>query len=168
MFCSKIERSNFKAKHGEWKCYVSPWNKRLIELSSEGNKFLLGKMDTWADASRQYPIEAVASVLLLRDDVIITSTNRGSQLAGAAVGGLMAGPVGVMGGLSGSTRGISNIKKIAIKVIVDDHDLPVHVIEFFTSSRRVADELTKLWALRQSGALTDDEYTAQKSRIISG
>src|SRR5208282_3162633 len=56
MFCSKIERSNFKAKHGEWKCYVSPRNKRLIGLNSEGNKILLGKMDTWADASRQYPL----------------------------------------------------------------------------------------------------------------
>jgi hypothetical protein len=42
---------------------------------------------------------------LLRDNNVITSTNRGSQLAGAVFGGIVLGPLGALAGaLSSNTQ----------------------------------------------------------------
>jgi len=61
----------------------------------------------------------------------VTSTNRGSQLLGSAVGGLL-GPLGaVVGGLSGSSRSRGRLRRLTLKIFVDDYAKPVHAISFF-------------------------------------
>ena len=61
----------------------------------------------------------------------ITKTSRGSQLAGAAVGGLLLGGVGaVIGGLSGKTVARQDIEDVRLKLLINDTSNPVHEIDF--------------------------------------
>ena len=57
------------------------------------------------DYESSYKFAQIAQVELISNEAVITSTNRGSQLLGAAVGGVAFGGLGaVVGGLSGSSR----------------------------------------------------------------
>ena len=141
----------------------------------------------------------------------ITSTNRGSQLIGAAVGDLLLGPMGLLvGGVTGSKRTVQRVSQIAVKVIVDDRASPIHLIEFlrvpgagadprnkevkaaaqraehihavlFNAMRNVSDQtatpvpqlgpsttdqIEQLWKLKESGALTQGEFDAQKAFLL--
>lgn len=74
----------------------------------------------------------IVSVDVITDGVTISSTNRGSQLLGAAVGGLAFGGVGaIIGGLSGSSKTSEKVKKLALRVCVDDFEKPIYGITFF-------------------------------------
>ncbi len=73
------------------------------------------------------------------DGETITQTNRGSQLMGAAVGGVLLGGIGALiGGLSGKQHSKSEVKEITLKIIVDDLKIPMHSIILFSekSSRK--------------------------------
>ena len=55
--------------------------------------------------------------------------NRGSQLAGVAVGGILLGGVGaVIGGLSGSKRSVNKVRKMILRFVTDDFTKPNHDI----------------------------------------
>jgi hypothetical protein len=124
------QEQEFVAAHQGWDVYISPYNRGVIGLNRDGAEIVLGIVS----ASKRYPLSDVASVEVLKDGASITSTNRGSQLVGAAVGDLLLGPAGLLlGGLSGSKRTRSTIHSVAMKVIVDDRAAPFHVIEFFKS-----------------------------------
>jgi hypothetical protein len=72
------------------------------------------------------------SVEVFRDDASVTKTNRGSQLAGAAVGGVLLGPAGLLlGGLSGSKRNEAKVKTLSLKLYTNDIVRPVQEIFFF-------------------------------------
>jgi hypothetical protein len=207
------QNATFMATRKGWDVYVSPYEQRVIGLNPDGSEIVLGSVHS----PRACKSTDLVSVELLKDGASITSTNRGSQLAGAAIGGLALGGVGLLlGGLSGSKTSRNTIQSIAIKVIVDDRAAPVHVIEFLKSPTdkgidpksalvrpmieaadryhamlvaavrkaqpaqvvgptpapmlpqpSTADELGRLWELKQAGALTNDEFNAQKSRLLS-
>lgn len=195
--------AEFTAAHKGWDIYISPYNRSVIAIGRETSEIVLGPFNN----SRRYALREVASVEILRDGASVTLTNRGSQLAGAAIGGLALGGVGLLvGGLSGSKRNLATLHSVAIKVIVDDRYTPVHVIEFFKSPSSLgtparspqikksletadrfhallvnalrdqkndagpqvgqADELAKLWQLKQGGALTQGEFDVQKVRVL--
>jgi hypothetical protein len=80
--------------------------------------------------------------------------------------GLVLGPVGwiLTGLLSRYGRQVHTVLEARLRSAVDDAQ---------RRNRRgaghsVADELTKLVALKKSGALTDDEFTEQKRRLLAG
>jgi hypothetical protein len=124
------QNAEFTGSHQGWDVYISPYNRGVLGLNRDGGEVVLGVVT----ASKRYKLTDIATVEVLRDGASITSTNRGSQLAGAALGGLAFGGVGmIVGGLSGSTRSQPTIQSVSIKVIVDDRVAPVHVIEFFRS-----------------------------------
>jgi hypothetical protein len=61
----------------------------------------------------------------------VTKTSRASQLAGAAVGGLLLGGVGaVIGGVSGKKVTSHDVKDVWLKLLINDTSDPVHVIDF--------------------------------------
>lgn len=199
------QRETFTGSHAGWDTFVSPHNKGVISINRSAGKVALGKLPDW----KEYEISQIASVEVLRDGASITSTDRGSQAAGALLGGLALGGVGLLlGGLSGSKTNRATIQSVAIKVIVDDNDLPVHVTEFFKSPSKKgtdarsfiikpslekadhfhallvnalrssqkagehlkldsADQIRKLWELKQAGALTEEEFASQKARLLS-
>lgn len=66
---------------------------------------------------------------IIEDGSSVTRTSRGSQLGGALIGGVLAGGVGaVIGGLSGKTETKDQIKKVQLKIVVNDISRPSHTI----------------------------------------
>ena len=71
---------------------------------------------------------------IVRDGTQIATTNRGSQIIGAAVGAIALGGVGaVIGGLSASKTTLSGANHIAIRITVDNINKPIHEVTFYTS-----------------------------------
>ncbi|NTH25654.1 hypothetical protein G6K83_11280 [Agrobacterium rhizogenes] len=72
------------------------------------------------------------AVEVMRNGSSISVTNRGSQVAGAAVGALLLGPVGLLlGGVTGSKRSVEKIQRLSLKVFTNDLVMPVYEIVFF-------------------------------------
>lgn len=73
----------------------------------------------------------VLSSEIFVDGETITKTARGSQLGGALIGGLALGGVGaIIGGLSGKKRSSKKIKRIDLRIAVNDTKNPLHDINF--------------------------------------
>ncbi len=78
-----------------------------------------------------YSFDDVVAVELVKDGSSIIKTQRGSQLAAAAIGGALLGPAGlIVGGLSGSKTQQNMIEKLALKIYVNDLVFPVQEIVF--------------------------------------
>lgn len=83
-------------------------------------------------APRVYGFDDLVAVEVTHNGASITKTNRGSQVLGAAAGGILLGPVGLLvGGLSGSKRQEELIKKVSLKLFTKDLISPVEEIVFF-------------------------------------
>lgn len=86
-------------------------------------------------APKIYYFHQLVAVEVERNGVSIQKTNRGSQIAGAAIGGMLLGPAGLLlGGLTGSKRSVDKIKKLSLKIFTNDLYAPVNEIVFFNSS----------------------------------
>lgn len=73
----------------------------------------------------------IFSVELFEDGTSVTKTVRSSQIGGAVVGGLLLGGVGALvGGLSGKTETSGKIKRIDLRLIVNDTNAPLHDVAF--------------------------------------
>lgn len=166
----------------------------------------------------QIPFSAIVKAEIMQDGTQLSSTNRGSQAIGAAVGAVALGGVGALiGGLSASSTSISGTKHLSLRITVDDPGKPIHDITFYDTERKqggkrgemffdqgaqqmaefaahvetairtadaaqpeaplippeqpaasVAAQIGELWKLKEAGALTQDEFEAQKARLING
>ena len=77
------------------------------------------------------PASVVKAVEVRKDGATLTRTNRGSQLAGAALGGLALGGVGaIIGGLSGSSTSTERLKKLSLAFLIGDREKAVHEVPF--------------------------------------
>lgn len=161
----------------------------------------------------------LASVELAVDGNTLSKTNRGSQAVGAAVGAVALGGVGLLlGGLTGSSTTSQTVRRISLKVIVDDPVRPFHDITFHTAiDAKKGDKVTasyvklahqqaeqfhalmvnalrqgeqsrsasmkapkqvapvslsaqikELWDLKEMGAITAEEFEAQKRALMPG
>lgn len=73
---------------------------------------------------------------LFEDGVTITKTNRTSQIGGALLGGLALGGVGaIIGGLSGRTQTTGKVRKIELRITVNDTKKPIHHVSFQDSEQ---------------------------------
>jgi hypothetical protein len=78
--------------------------------------------------------DIIGSEVILGSETI-TKTLRSSQLAGAAVGGLLLGGLGaVIGGVSGKTETKQNLKSVSLKLLINDTSYPVHLIKLTGST----------------------------------
>ena len=74
--------------------------------------------------------DALSSEIFV-DGETITKTARGSQLGGALIGGLALGGVGaIIGGLSGKTKSSEKVKRVDLRIIINDTKQPLHDINF--------------------------------------
>lgn len=120
-------RNSFNAEHAGWDIYIAPFDEAVIAFAHDGRAIVLGT----TRAHTRYACTSVASVEVLRDGTSITSTNRGSQLMGAAIGEVLLGPLGLLiGGVSGSKRTVQKVSQIGLKIIVDDRVRPIYSIDF--------------------------------------
>jgi hypothetical protein len=77
-----------------------------------------------------FPVELV-SVELFEDGSSVTKTMRSSQIGGALIGGIAMGGVGaIIGGLSGKTVTSNKIKRVDLRLVVDDTVSPLHDVTF--------------------------------------
>ena len=76
---------------------------------------------------RQFEASQVISCEILQDEVQLAFVNRGSQLARAAVGGILLGGAGAaIGALTASKRGVDNVRKVILRLVTDDFNRPIH------------------------------------------
>ncbi len=132
----KIRTDNenaFRDSRRGWDLYVSPHDAKVIGLNRDGGQIVLGT----AARPVEYDTSRLVSVEIVKDGASISSTNRGSQVAGAALGAALLGPAGLLlGGLSGSKRSRATVHSLALKLIMDDRAQPVHTVEFFRSPNK--------------------------------
>ena len=87
-----------------------------------------------AEKLRRFNVRSIVSCEVIEDGTQIAYANRGSQLAGMAIGGALLGGVGaVVGGLSGSQRNVNKVKRLMLRYTTDDFDNPVHDILVYQS-----------------------------------
>lgn len=68
---------------------------------------------------------------LFEDGATVTKTVRSSQIGGALIGGLALGGVGaIIGGLSGKTQTSGKVKKIDLRLTINDTKSPLHDVCF--------------------------------------
>lgn len=68
---------------------------------------------------------------IFEDGSTVTKTVRSSQLGGALIGGLALGGVGaIIGGLSGKTKTSGKVKRIDLRITVNDTQNPLHDVNF--------------------------------------
>src|SRR3954463_9667577 len=78
--------------------YVSTVDGSSIGINFASERVLLGQRAQ----ETEYSFDQIAAVEVQENGATVSTTNRGSQLAGAAIGGLALGGVGALiGGLSG-------------------------------------------------------------------
>ena len=86
---------------------------------------------------KEYNFKDILSSEILENGSSILKTNRSSQIGGAVLGSILAGPFGMLiGGLSGSKRTDSIITKIDLRIIINDLSNPSYFIPFLTSKAK--------------------------------
>jgi hypothetical protein len=138
---NQAAQDTFRAEHAGWDIYIAPYEQTAIAINHDAQAVVLGT----TRAHKKYAWSSIASVEVIRDGASITSTNRGSQLMGAAVGEVLLGPLGLLiGGVSGSKRTVQRVSQIGLKIIVDDRFTPIYSIDFLRVPGSGADPKNKL------------------------
>lgn len=102
-----------------------------VAIDPDRNKFAISR---GTQNPRVFGFSDLVGVEVLRNGASLQKTNRGSQIAGAAVGAVLLGPVGLLlGGLTGSKRVVETIDKLSLKIFTNDLGNPVHEIVFLKS-----------------------------------
>ncbi|MGV2887900.1 hypothetical protein [Paenibacillus taichungensis] len=103
----------------------------LVSFDENQEKFLITNLEQ----NEIINFSDIISCEIMRDDISISKTSRGSQLGGAIIGGALAGGVGaVIGGLSGTQKHESKSKSVYLKVVVDSLSNPTRELYFFKSA----------------------------------
>ncbi|MCY4108675.1 MAG: hypothetical protein OXG11_06580 [Chloroflexi bacterium] len=89
------------------------------------------------DGIRRFEASQIVRSEILQDKVQLAFVNRGSQLARAAVGGiLMGGVAAAVGALTASKRSVDNVQKVILRLVTDDFDQPTFDIVLLDHSIR--------------------------------
>lgn len=137
----RAARMKLRSQFAGWDIYISAFDEAVIGFNHVSRQLLLGT----PTSHQRYSFSSITSVELLRDGTAITTTNRTSQMLGAAVGELVAGPVGLLiGGLTASRRTSRRVGQIGLKIIVNDTLRPVYTIDFIRVDGFGADPRDKL------------------------
>lgn len=100
-----------------------------LAIDPTANKFAVSY---GASNTKVFSFGDLVAVEVLRNGSSLQKTNRGSQVAGAAVGAVLLGPVGLLvGGLTGSKRAIEKVDRLSLKIFTNDLVQPVHEVVFF-------------------------------------
>lgn len=102
-----------------------------IALDEQRKKLCLISSRAPGISERLVSYRDICSVELFEDGSSITKTSRSSQIGGALVGGLVLGGVGaIIGGLSGKTKTSTKVKRIDLRLVVNDTASPLHDVSF--------------------------------------
>lgn len=103
-----------------------------IGLAVRDGEFFIGSGETVVRFDASAMIEATVQT----DGATTTKVSRGSQLGGAAVGAVLAGPLGAaVGALSGSSRtATAPPKDVRLRMVIDSDDFPLLDIPFIEAT----------------------------------
>jgi hypothetical protein len=102
-----------------------------LAVDEERKKICLVKNEVGGINLKTISYRDVLSSEIFVDGETVTRTARGSQIGGALLGGLALGGVGaIIGGLSGKTRSSEKVKRIDLRITVNDTKSPLHDINF--------------------------------------
>lgn len=125
-------RSDFHADD----VYVSTVDQNGLAIERATSRLLLVR----GNVQQIVNADQIVSVEVMADDSALVKTNRGSQVAGAAVGAVLLGPVGLLlGGLTGSKRTENRIKRIRLRIVTNDFNYPTHDILLYQSASNKGD-----------------------------
>jgi hypothetical protein len=94
--------------------------------------------------NRIFSYKDILSVELFEDGSSITKTVRSSQIGGAVVGSLVLGGVGaIIGGLSGKSSTSEVIKRIDLRLVINDTNVPLHDINFMNTPCKKSNSIYK-------------------------
>jgi len=114
--------------------YTSADGLKVIGYDENRNKFAITSLKSQTAFSKAFSYVDILSVEIFYDGNTVTKTNRVSQIGGALIGGLVLGGVGaVVGGLSGKTSSKKEVKKIELRIIVNDKQSPIQDIVFLNT-----------------------------------
>ena len=115
LIVGKPEGARFREKYDGWDVYVSSFGDGVIALNRSMGRIVVGTLDVHIERD----LSTLASVSAEKDGQGLTTTNRGSQAVGAAVGGLLLGPLGLMiGGVTGSRSHTERVNELALKIVM--------------------------------------------------
>lgn len=123
-----------------------------IYYDDKNNKIAIVNLTNKFDPTQfdyKYSILNTTEILeseIIQDGVSITKTSRGGQLAGAIVGGVLAGGAGaIIGGVTSSKSTSEKINKLILRVTVNNTSQPIHDVVFanYTSPKSNDDILVK-------------------------
>src|SRR5690625_2667949 len=100
-----------------------------LAIDEERKKVVLIKNGPTGVALKPITYRDVLSSEIFVDGEIVTKTARGSQLGGVLIGGLALGGVGaIIGGLSGKARSSEEVRRVDLRITVNDTKSPLHDI----------------------------------------
>lgn len=117
----KVNNKKFINEENTKAIVIDEANKKVYLFSPTENKNLSYNFD-----------DIIQSEVIIDGNTIIT-TNRGSQIVGIAVGGLLAGGIGaILGSISGSKTSKQEIRNIDLKLTINDMNNPIFKINFLS------------------------------------
>lgn len=108
--------------------YAGGKGKRAVAISPEAAQFAV--TNRWRRPT-VYGYSDIIAVEVLRNGDAVTTTDRGSQVAGAAVGALLLGPMGLLlGGLTGRKKQSQKVSSLTLRIVTSDMKAPVVDVPF--------------------------------------
>jgi len=131
LFDSQSSKESIKKEIAELKdfdpanvWYSSDWG-RAMALDITRRQLALVQRVQGRLQTRIIDAHHIVSAEIIEDGASLLKTARIGQMGGAAVGGLIFGPLGaVVGGLSGGKRQVDKARRIDLDIIVDDMAAP--------------------------------------------
>ncbi|MEH7722378.1 hypothetical protein [Bacillus velezensis] len=124
---------NFPA---QYKGILNPDKTTKLTLVEPEDKFAIHMFNQNGELEEKIiPFEKIIEAEVSIDDNTVTKVSKGSQIAGAVVGGLAAGSIGALvGGLSSNKTETKYFKKIDLKLKLDDFSSPIYRFDFLPSN----------------------------------
>lgn len=102
----------------------SPSGNAVIAIDENSMKICI--INSWGQDVYNY--RDILESEIVEDGNTITKTSRSSQIGGALIGGVLTGGVGaIIGGLSGKKTSTEQVKRIDLKIVVNDTKKPVRI-----------------------------------------
>ena len=145
------------------KSYINPDGKMKIAFNSENELFKIYWVSpNGAIHEVAIPFDKIVDSEILIDDTTVMKASRGQQVAGALIGGAIAGGVGaIIGGSSPNTTSLNTVKRIRLKITNEDFENPVYYIDFLPTRDKLKRRIDKGWNKEDSPvsyALKKAEY----------
>lgn len=135
------------------KTFVSKYDHSFLVVDFASERVIVG---IEKKPRTDLPFSAIVEVETLKDGLQTSSTNRGSQVLGAAVGGVALGGVGaIIGGLSGSKTSVSGTKRLSIRITVDDLEKPIHELVFYEDFTNKGGQVANFTAQEESKKMAE-------------